>query len=117
MTARFTSDELLELVDILTSHDRELIREIARTERREFKHGLQRKEDFLTELKGKLLRNECEFSTEELETLREMLEHYERMLYAEISRTDHREFKHMLQQKLDRLVRLRQGIAVWQAAA
>jgi predicted house-cleaning noncanonical NTP pyrophosphatase (MazG superfamily) len=117
MNAKFTPDELLELVDVLAGHDRELIREIARAEHREFKHGLQRKEDFLTELQGKLLSKECEFSTEELEALRVMLEHNERMLYGEISRTDHREFKHMLQQRLDRLVGLRQRIAGLRTAA
>jgi hypothetical protein len=117
MKVQLMSDEVQELADLLAGDDRELIHEIARTEHGDFKHGLQHREDVLIGLRGKLTRNEVDFSGPELDFLRDVLEHHERILYAEISRTDHREFKHSLQQKLDRIVQLRKKIAELCAAA
>jgi hypothetical protein len=118
MKVLFSPEEVEEMVEILTGDDRELILEIARTKHHaEFKHDLQHREDFLAKVEDKLMRKESDFSAEELDTLRDILEHHERALYGEISRAEHREFKHTLQEKLDRIILLRKKVTELCAAA
>jgi hypothetical protein len=55
---------------------------------------------------------QVEFTPNELQVLTEILARHNRDLVHEIARTDDREFKHMLQEKLELLTRLQNQI-VW----
>ncbi|PSH03668.1 MAG: hypothetical protein CXZ00_10815 [Acidobacteria bacterium] len=103
MQVQFTADELQVLADVLAQHNRELTHEIARTDDRKFKIMLLKKLDVLTQLENQLVQGDVELSSEESDDLVEMLNQSERALYFEIARTDDRDFKHILQKKLERL--------------
>jgi len=111
MQVQFTPNELRLLNDTLARNHGELVREISRTEHREFKHELQQKLDLLARVQAKLARGTFDFFGNELDFLAETLEYYERQLYAEIARTDRREFKHELQSRLEFLAQAHRKIS------
>jgi len=110
MQVHFTGYELQVLTETLVRHNRELIREIARTEHREFKQQLQQNLDLLTGLHGQLLRGELHLSAHEREVLNEVLEASEDALYFELARTDDRSYKHSLQKDLECLEQVHEKI-------
>jgi hypothetical protein len=101
MHVDFTQYELQLLTDTLMRHNRDLLLEIARTDRREFRQMLQQKLDLLTDLQGQILRGELWLSETARDVLNEMLDRTERALYFEIARTDHRGFKQLLRKDLE----------------
>jgi hypothetical protein len=101
MQIDFTPNELQMLTDTLARHNGELRHEIARTDHREFKQMLEAKLEILTRLQAQLVRGEVQFSPEESDALREVLDQSENALYFEIARTDDRDFKHLLQKNLE----------------
>ncbi len=103
MQVQFTPKELEVLTEVLARHNRELTHEISRTDTRGFKHILQEKLDVLGRLQNQLVWGELQLSTEIGDVLAEVLDQSERALYFEIARTDDREFKHTLQENLERL--------------
>ncbi len=100
MQARLTPDEVQILTDTLVRRNRDLVHEIARTDHRQFKQLLQNKLDLLNGLQGQLQRGELRFNQKERDVLNEVLDQSENALYFEIARTDHRDFKHLLQKDL-----------------
>lgn len=117
MQVQFTPNELQVLTDTLARHNSELIHEIARTDHREFRHSLQKKLELLMGLQGQLLRGELQFGAEERDALAEVLDQSESALYFEIARTDHRQFKRMLEKNLELLERVHGKITEACAAA
>jgi len=103
MQVQFTPKELEVLTEVLARHNRELTHEISRTDTRGVKHILQEKLDVLGRLQNQLVWGELQLSTEISDVLAEVLDQSERALYFEIARTDDREFKHGLQENLERL--------------
>lgn len=103
MYVQFSPIELQLLTETLVRHTNELLHEIARTDDREFKRMLLQKLDTLTCLQSQLIEEEVQLSMEDCGVLDEVLDQSERSLYFEIARTDDREFRHMLQQSLERM--------------
>ena len=58
METKFSPMEQELLLEILEEHHRELLREIARTKHRDFKHVLKRKEELLESIVHKLEQHE-----------------------------------------------------------
>ena len=110
MQALFTSDELQLLLHVLEERDRELILEIAHTDHAEFKHRLQQMQSSLATVARKLTEGESEFGDDDRNLLVQVLNHYDVSLFGEISRTDHHDFKTILQAKQAMVERIAEKI-------
>ncbi len=120
MRLEFSVDESQLLGDALSQQDRELSTEIARTDSREFKRMLLHRQHCIHGLQDKIGRNDLQLTSEDLELLREVIEHGYRALLAEIARTDGREFRNALERRADLIGRIREKLDAawnWQARA
>ncbi len=106
----FTVDEYELLANLLMQRDRELREELARTDAREFKAGLQEELRMLNGLENRILRRDLQLGADELDFLAEVLNHCYRELVREIARTDRREFKNFLQRRAELLGRVRDRV-------
>jgi hypothetical protein len=107
----FSPEERQLLGEIVAHRNRELIKEIARTDHAAFKHELQYTAKLLEAIATKVLQEEPRFAECELDLFTEVLEHSERDLLAEIAHTDHRAFKDMLVRKQAVLASARSKVA------
>jgi hypothetical protein len=107
----FSPEEGQLLAEIVARRNRELIKEIARTDHAAFKHELQYTAKLLEAIATRLLQEKPCFTEWELDLFSEVLEHAERDLLAEIAHTDHRAFKDMLMRKQAVLASARSKVA------
>ncbi len=92
----FGIDEYELLANLLMQRDRELREELARTDAREFKAGLQQELQRLNGLENRVLARHLQLGAEELDFLAEVMNHCYRELVREIAGTDRREFRTFL---------------------
>jgi hypothetical protein len=107
----FSPEEGQLLAEIVARRNRELIKEIARTDHAAFKHELQYTAKLLEAIAAKIRQEKPRFTECELDLLSEVIEHSERDLLAEIAHTDHRAFKDMLMRKQAVLASARSKVA------
>jgi hypothetical protein len=110
MQLLLTVDELQVTVDVLEQRSRELMSEIARTERADFKYRLQNRQHFLDELENKLIRRDLQLSADELDVLATELSQCDRALILECAKTSHRDFRDSLMQREHLLLRVRDKV-------
>jgi hypothetical protein len=110
MQLLLTLDELQLVLDVLEQRSSELRNEIARTDRRDFKHKLSDEWQVLDEVENKLIRKEFQLGADELDALAAELGQYDHALMAECARTDRRDYRHSLKNKLELLQRVRDKI-------
>lgn len=110
MQLHFTTDEFQLLADVLMQRDRGLREEIARTDSRDFKRGLQQQLQLLNELEDKILGRDLQLGADELDFLAEVTNRSERELIGEIARTDHRELRNTLQRRAELLAQVRDKV-------
>jgi hypothetical protein len=110
MQLRLSPAELQLTVDLLEQRSRELVQELARTERSDFKARLQNEQRFLDELENRLIRKDLQLSADELDVLATELSQCDRALIEECVKTNHRDFKESVEVRQEVLQRVRDKV-------
>lgn len=102
-------EELQATVGVLDQRSRELMSEIVRTERRDFRYRLQNRQRILDALETKLMKRE-QLSADELDVLGAELSQCDRALIMECANTSRRGFRDSLKQRERLLQRVRDKV-------